>query len=107
MHDAGFSLERIGDYVGHSSAWMTDRYRHLLAGHDAEAAERFEPYLSGRPLYRQPRKANGPPLEGRPDMRREPCGEQVSRAPAVRLRKRPALPVVGIIGHSRPRPIPR
>jgi len=24
MDDAGFSLERIGDYVGHSSAYMTD-----------------------------------------------------------------------------------
>jgi integrase len=46
MHDAGFSLERIGDYVGHSSAWMTDRYRHLLAGHEAEAAERFEACLT-------------------------------------------------------------
>jgi hypothetical protein len=42
MHDAGFSLERIGDYVGHSSAYMTDAYRHLLEGHEAEAAERFE-----------------------------------------------------------------
>lgn len=46
MHDAGFSLERIGDYVGHSSAYMTDAYRHLLEGHEAEAAERFEDYLS-------------------------------------------------------------
>ena len=46
MHDAGFSLERIGDYVGHSSAYMTDAYRHLLDGHEAEAAERFEDYLS-------------------------------------------------------------
>lgn len=46
MHDAGFSLERIGDYVGHSSAYMTDRYRHLLDGHEAEAAERFEDYLT-------------------------------------------------------------
>ncbi|TMM05919.1 MAG: hypothetical protein E6G02_06425 [Actinobacteria bacterium] len=46
MHDAGFSLERIGDYVGHSSAYMTDRYRHLLDGHEAEAAERFEQYLA-------------------------------------------------------------
>jgi integrase len=35
MHAAGLSLERIGDYVGHSSAYMTDRYRHLLAGHEA------------------------------------------------------------------------
>ena len=36
---------RIGDYVGHSSAYMTDAYRHLLEGHEAEAAERFEAYL--------------------------------------------------------------
>lgn len=46
MHEAGFSLERIGDYVGHSSAFMTDAYRHLLEGHEAEAAERFEEYLA-------------------------------------------------------------
>ena len=45
MHDAGFSLERIGDYVGHSSAYMMDAYRHLLEGHESEAAERFEAYL--------------------------------------------------------------
>jgi hypothetical protein len=48
MHDAGFSLERIGDYVGHSSTYMTDRYRHLIEGHEAEAAERFDEYLSNR-----------------------------------------------------------
>jgi integrase len=46
VHDAGFSLERIGDYVGHSSSYMTDAYRHLLEGHEAEAAERFEDYLA-------------------------------------------------------------
>lgn len=46
MHDAGFSPERIGDYVGHSTAYMTDAYRHLLDGHEAEAAERFEDYLT-------------------------------------------------------------
>jgi integrase len=53
MHDAGFSLERIGDYVGHSSAYMTDAYRHLLEGHEAEAAERFEDYLT-RAAYSTP-----------------------------------------------------
>jgi len=47
-HDAGFSLERIGDEVGHSSAYMTDAYRHLIEGHDAEAADRFEDYLDAR-----------------------------------------------------------
>lgn len=46
MHDAGLSLERIGDYVGHSSAYMTDRYRHLLAGHEAEAARLLDDYLA-------------------------------------------------------------
>lgn len=46
MHDAGLSLERIGDYVGHSSSYMTDRYRHLLDGHEAEAARMFEAYLA-------------------------------------------------------------
>jgi len=45
-HDAGFSLERIGDDVGHSSAYMTDAYGHLIEGHEAEAADRFEDYLT-------------------------------------------------------------
>jgi hypothetical protein len=44
-HHAGFSLERIGDYVGHSAIYMTDRYRHLIQGHEAEAAQRFDEYL--------------------------------------------------------------
>jgi integrase len=44
-HDAGLSLERIGDYVGHSSTYMTDRYRHLLDGHEAEAAAVVQAYL--------------------------------------------------------------
>lgn len=46
MHDAGFSLEEIGDYIGHSSTYMTDRYRHLLPGATAAAAERFGEYLA-------------------------------------------------------------
>ena len=46
MSAAGFSLERIGDYIGHSSAFMTDRYRHLIEGHEAEAAAGFEAYLT-------------------------------------------------------------
>lgn len=46
MHEAGFSLEEIGDYVGHNSAYMTDRYRHLREGHEAWAAERFDDYLT-------------------------------------------------------------
>jgi integrase len=46
MHDAGLSLERIGDYVGHSSTYMTDRYRHLLEGHEREAARMLDEYLA-------------------------------------------------------------
>ena len=45
MHDAGLSLERIGDYVGHNSTYMVDRYRHLLEGHETEAARLFDQYL--------------------------------------------------------------
>lgn len=48
MHAAGLSLERIGDYVGHSSAYMTDRYRHLLDGHEQEAASMLDAFLERR-----------------------------------------------------------
>lgn len=47
MHAAGVPLERIGDYVGHSSSYMTDRYRHLIEGQREQDAERFDSYLSG------------------------------------------------------------
>jgi integrase len=46
MFEAGLSLEEIGDYVGHNSAYMTDRYRHLREGHEARAAERFDAFLA-------------------------------------------------------------
>jgi integrase len=46
MVDAGFSLERVGDYVGHASTYMSERYRHLLDGHEAEAARLFDEYLA-------------------------------------------------------------
>ncbi len=46
MFEAGLSLEEIGDYVGHNSAYITDRYRHLREGHEARAAERFDAYLN-------------------------------------------------------------
>jgi integrase len=45
MADAGIPLEQIGDYVGHSSTYMIDRYRHLVEGHGRDA----------RPLRRVPR----------------------------------------------------
>lgn len=46
MHAAGRSLEEIGDYVGHSSTYMTDRYRHLLEGQREQAADAFDAYLA-------------------------------------------------------------
>jgi integrase len=46
MHAAGLSLEEIGDYVGHSSAHMTDRYRHLIVGARAEAAAALDALLT-------------------------------------------------------------
>jgi integrase len=46
MHAAGRSLEEIGDYVGHTSAYMTDRYRHLLEGQSDEAAAAFDAFIS-------------------------------------------------------------
>lgn len=46
MHAAGRSLEEIGDYVGHSSAYMTDRYRHLIEGQRQEAADAFDAFHS-------------------------------------------------------------
>jgi integrase len=48
MHAAGRSLEEIGDYVGHSSSYMTDRYRHLIEGQRAEAADAFDAFLASR-----------------------------------------------------------
>jgi integrase len=48
MHDAGFSLERIGDYVGHSGTYMTERYRHLRKGHEQEAVDVLDAYLANR-----------------------------------------------------------
>ena len=45
MFEAGVSLERVGDYVGHGSTYMTDRYRHLLDGHEQQAAEALDAFL--------------------------------------------------------------
>jgi integrase len=45
MHAAGCSLEEIGDYVGHSSSYMTGRYRHLLPGQGKTAAARLDAFL--------------------------------------------------------------
>ncbi|HET7130212.1 MAG TPA: tyrosine-type recombinase/integrase [Gaiellaceae bacterium] len=46
MHEAGVPLETIGDFVGHSSTWMTDRYRHLLPETRNRAAAKLDAYLA-------------------------------------------------------------
>jgi len=45
LHDAGFSLEQIAAFAGHGSAWMTERYKHLIPGAAASAGEQFGEYL--------------------------------------------------------------
>ena len=54
MHTAGVPLERIGDYVGHSSNYMTDRYRHLIEGQRADDAARLDQLLTGAQTGAQP-----------------------------------------------------
>lgn len=48
MHDAGFPLGRIGDTGGHPSTYTTDRYRHLLEGHEQEAVDILGAHLEKR-----------------------------------------------------------
>jgi integrase len=47
MHAAGNSLEEIGDFVGHSTTYMVERYRHLLEGQRERAADRLDAFLTG------------------------------------------------------------
>jgi hypothetical protein len=42
MFAAGKSLEEIGDLVGHTSTYVTARYRHLLEGHERHAADALD-----------------------------------------------------------------
>ena len=46
MADAGISLEEIRPYVGHSSTYMTERYRHLVEGHEDKTRDRLDAYLA-------------------------------------------------------------
>jgi len=46
MHAAGVSLEEIGDYVGHASSYMTDKYRHLLPSSIDEARRKMDALLA-------------------------------------------------------------
>ena len=45
-HDAGVSLDRIGDYAGQSSSGITNRYRHLRDGRRADDAALVNDYLA-------------------------------------------------------------
>lgn len=47
MHAASVPLERIGDYVGHSGTYMTERYRHLVEGQGAKDAAGLDKLLTG------------------------------------------------------------
>jgi hypothetical protein len=50
MAAAGLPLERIGDYVGHTTTYMVDRYRHLLPGQGAaQDAARLDALLAAAP----------------------------------------------------------
>lgn len=42
----GIPLERIGDYVGHSSTYMTDHYRHLIEGQREADRRQLDDYLA-------------------------------------------------------------
>jgi integrase len=46
MASQGVPLERVGDYVGHTSAYMTDSYRHLIAGQREQDAAALDALLS-------------------------------------------------------------
>ena len=39
-------MERIGDYVGHSSTYMTDHYRHLIEGQREQDRRQLDDYLA-------------------------------------------------------------
>jgi integrase len=47
MDHAGVSETRADRYMGHASAGVAGRYRHLLPGQLAEDAKRLDEYLSG------------------------------------------------------------
>jgi integrase len=59
MHAAGNTLEEIGDFVGHGSTYMTDRYRHLLDGQRQRAAQRFDAFLAASTGERRGEHARG------------------------------------------------
>ena len=43
---AGVPLERIGDYVGHSTTYMVDRYRHLVEGQFERDVELIDDFFA-------------------------------------------------------------
>jgi integrase len=48
---AGVNLKAVSNYMGHASVTITlDRYGHLMPGHEAEAVEKIDAYLSSDAL---------------------------------------------------------
>jgi len=46
MYEAGLPLETIGDFVGHASTYMTDRYRHLMPDALDQARRKMDALLA-------------------------------------------------------------
>jgi integrase len=46
MHEAALSLEEIGDLIGHSSTYMSDRYRHLRDDRRDQLAAKLDAYAA-------------------------------------------------------------
>lgn len=46
MYEAGIPLETIGDFVGHASTYMTDRYRHLMPDALQQARAKMDALLA-------------------------------------------------------------
>ena len=59
MHAAGSSLEEIGDFVGHTGVYVTDRYRHLLEGSASGALRGSMRSSLARRLARKAAKPHG------------------------------------------------
>jgi integrase len=63
MSAAGIPLDRIGPYVGHSSTYMTERYRHLIEGHEEETAKAVNEYLALADTAKRLAQVEGAPSE--------------------------------------------
>jgi integrase len=60
--DMGFDLAEIGDYVGHTTVYMVDHYRHLLEGKREEARKRADAYFAGTGTISGTKAADAAPV---------------------------------------------